>query len=339
MKLFLGLFSILLLLNCGGNKTPYIKIKTGHMGNKTQAGAKLNLSIETTIEDYKASYFLNEKPISQDHQFSISDPLGDYQIKAKILIDKINYEKTINFTLLASQSPKLFTYEIINTFPHDITAYTQGLEFEGDLLYESTGLNGKSSLRVVDFKSGKLLKKIFLDDSYFGEGLTLFEDKVIQLTWKSQKGFIYDKKSLKIRKSFPYQSSKEGWGLCNDGKNLYKSDGSQKIWKINANNYNEEGFIQVSTNKTALKNLNELEWANNKIYANTYQFQKDVVVIINPTSGAVEGVVDFTGLKEKVKKHPKLNVLNGIAFHKNRETFFITGKNWDKLFEVKIIPK
>jgi glutaminyl-peptide cyclotransferase len=142
-----------------------------------------------------------------------------------------------------------------------------------------------------------------------------------------------------MQKSFPYQESKEGWGLCNDGEKLYKSDGTQNIWILDPQDFSEKDRIQVMTHKTALKNLNELEWVDGKIYANTYQFQKDVAVIINPNTGAVEGVVDFTGLKEKVKQHPQLNVLNGIAYHKKRQTFFVTGKNWDKLFEVKILPK
>jgi glutaminyl-peptide cyclotransferase len=169
--------------------------------------------------------------------------------------------------------------------------------------------------------------------------LTVLDDKVIQLTWKAKQGFVYDKQSLEMQKSFPFEASQEGWGLCNDGSDLYKSDGSNRIWTLDGQTYKERGNIQVMTHKTALKNLNELEWVDGKIYANTYQFQKDVVVIIDPESGAVEGVVDFSGLKEKVTQHQELNVFNGIAYHPVRKTFFVTGKNWDKLFEVKIFPK
>ena len=120
---------------------------------------------------------------------------------------------------------------------------------------------------------------------------------------------------------------------------IYKSDGSNRIWKLDIETFKELGNIQVMTNKIALKNINELEWANGKIYANTYQFNKEVAVIIDPESGAVEGVIDFSGLKKQVEQHSNLNVLNGIAYHKKRKTFFVTGKNWSKLFEVKIIPK
>jgi glutaminyl-peptide cyclotransferase len=153
------------------------------------------------------------------------------------------------------------------------------------------------------------------------------------------KGLVYDKETLKMQKSFPFSASKEGWGLCNNGTSLFKSDGTNRIWELDAKTYKEKGSIQVMTHKTSLKNLNELEWVEGKIYANTYQFKKDVVVIIDPLSGIVEGVVDFSGLKEKVKQHSQLNVFNGIAYHPTRKTFFVTGKNWDTLFELKIIPK
>ena len=339
MKVFISLLAVFLFLSCGSTKDPIIKIKTGQKANKANAGSQLQLSVNSSLENFKVKFFLNDQPISSNHQFSDTDPLGEYKIKAVLTQEDKSFERTTIFTLLASKPPKLFTYEVINTYPHDITAYTQGLEFDGDFLYESTGLNGKSSLRKIDYRNGEILKNKPLDKSFFGEGLTILENRIIQLTWKSQKGFVYDKTSLNIEKSFPYQESKEGWGLCNDGNKLYKSDGSERIWQINSNNFIEENSIQVMTNKLAIKNLNELEWVDGKIFANTYQFQKDVVVIINPENGAVEGVVDFSGLKEKTNQHPQLNVFNGIAYHKKRKTFFVTGKNWDKLFEVKIIEK
>ena len=127
--------------------------------------------------------------------------------------------------------------------------------------------------------------------------------------------------------------------MCNDGRQLYKSDGSEHLWILDADSQSELSKITAVTNNKVIKNINELEWVAGKIYANTYQFNKEVGIIIDPQSGAVEGVIDFTGLKQKVKKHPKLDVLNGIAFHPTRKTFFVTGKNWDKLFEVAIFKK
>ena len=338
MKIFISLLTGLVLLTCSGPKAPNIKIKTGVRGNKITTGTELQLSIKTSLEGYTVEYFLNDKPIEATHLFS-EKKLGDYEIKAVISQEENTYETTTLLTHLASAPPKLYSYELIQTYPHDISAYTQGLEFDGDVLYESTGLYGQSTLRTVDFNTGELLSNKPLDAAYFGEGLTLFDDSVIQLTWKAEKGFVYNKTDLSMLKSFPYEESNEGWGLCNDGTQLYKSDGTEKIWTLDPQTYTEQDFIQIMTHKSALKNLNELEWVDGKIYANTYQFEKDVVVIINPNTGAVEGVVDFSGLKQKVKQHPELNVLNGIAYHPVRNTFFVTGKNWDKLFEVKIIPR
>ena len=131
----------------------------------------------------------------------------------------------------------------------------------------------------------------------------------------------------------------EGWGLCNDGKLIYKSDGTSKIWIIDPDSLDEIDYVQVTTNKSIISKINEMEWINGKIYANTYQFKKDIVLIINPETGSVEGVVDLNGLKKKVKNHPKIDVLNGIAYNKNSKTIFMTGKNWNKLFELQIIEK
>ncbi|MFQ3341037.1 MAG: glutamine cyclotransferase [Flavobacteriaceae bacterium] len=338
MKVILYLLSTLLLLTCGDQSKTILKIKTGIENNKVTWGDTLNLNLKKQSELTNVQYYLNDKPIEKNHVFT-NEPLGIQTIKAIVTKNTETITTETTLTLLAVTPPKLYTYTVLNSYPHDISSYTQGLEFDGDLLYESTGLNGQSTLRTVEFDSGKVIKNKLLDKSYFGEGLTILENQVIQLTWKAMKGFVYNKTTLDLQKAFPYESSKEGWGLCNDGNFLYKSDGSNRIWILDPNTYKELRSIQVMTHKTALQNLNELEWVDGKIYANTYQFNKEVAVIIDPSSGTVEGVIDFTGLKKQVKQHPNLNVLNGIAFHKKRNTFFVTGKNWSKLFEVSIIPK
>ena len=334
----LPLISFILLLTCGSPKRPILKISTGIKNNKVIWGDTLHLKLKNQIENENIQFYLNEKPINKNHVFT-NEPLGVQIIKAIITNDNGTRSTETSLTLLAETPPKLFTYSILNTFPHKTTSYTQGLEFDGDLLYESTGLNGQSTLKTLDFKTGKVINDKPLDESYFGEGLTILNDKVIQLTWKSMKGFVYEKETLTMQKSFPYKSSKEGWGLCNDGKVLYKSDGSNRIWILDPITYKELRSIEVMTHKAPLHNINELEWVDGKIYANTYQFNKEVSVIIDPSSGTVEGVIDFSGLKELVEQHPQLNVLNGIAYHKRRKTFFVTGKNWSKLFEVTIEPK
>jgi glutamine cyclotransferase len=260
----------------------------------------------------------------------------------KVLIAKIDFEDTsVDITkkikILAEKSPEIYTYKILNTFPHDKTSFTQGLEFKNDTLYEGTGHRGESVLRKLDFKTGKVLQQVNLDDSVFGEGLTVLNDKVFQLTWQSGIGYVYNKSDLSKIETFSYGKSKEGWGLCNDGEKLFKSDGTEKIWILNPENLAEADFIETVTNKSIFNKANELEYVDGKIYANVWQ--KESMMIIDAKSGAIEGVINFGGLKSKVEQHSKLDVLNGVAYHPGRKTFFVTGKNWDKLFEVNIIKK
>ena len=302
-------------------------------------GDMLRVSLKkiNKIEYDSIVYYKDNKKIDSIHE--IGKKLGDKKITVRIF-KKNNYkERSLNIRVLSSLTPKLFTYKIVNEYPHDINSYTQGLEFYNNRLFESIGLRGKSALKEIDYKSGKVIRNLPIDDAYFAEGITLLDKKIYQLTWQSKIGFIYDLESFKLIDSFQYKKSIEGWGLCNDGKTIYKSDGSSKIWKINPNTLEEIDFIQVTTNKSIITKINEMEWINGRIYANTYQFNKDIIIIIDPETGTVEGVVDFNGLKKKVKNHPKIDVLNGIAYNKNKNTIFMTGKNWNKLFELQIIDK
>ncbi len=289
-----------------------------------------------TIDNEKVKYYYNDEEINK--KFSLNNSkLGTNTIKAQINVDglKIIGKKTID--VFSNIPPKLYNYEIINEFPHDVTSYTQGLEFYKGFLYESTGLNGYSTINKIDILNNKVLEKKYLEDKYFGEGLSVINDKLIQLTWKNKIGFIYDPNTLELKNSFNYDKNIEGWGLANDGEFLYLSDGSSKIRIINPNNFKEISFFEVVTNNRKIKNINELEIVDNVIYANTYQSNKDVVLEIDKNNGKVLGLINFYGLREKVKKHPELDVLNGIAYNKSRNTFFITGKKWNKIFEVKII--
>jgi glutamine cyclotransferase len=262
-------------------------------------------------------------------------PLGEKLIKAKVFYDDTFEVALKKVIVVNSEAPKLYSYEIVNTYDHDITSYTQGLEFYNGELYESTGQYGESKLRKLDYKNGTVLKNINLSTAYFGEGLSVLNDKIYQLTWKEGRGLVYDVNSLEQVETFNYGQSKEGWGLCNDGQKFYKSDGSEYLWFLNPTTLAEEGSLQAYTNKGKLTNLNELEWVDGKIYANRYQ--KNGVAIINPENGAIEAVIDFKALKAKVTKHQGLDVLNGMAYNQKTKTLFVTGKRWDKLFEVKII--
>ena len=287
------------------------------------------------LEISSVTYKFNGKKVSDT--FEVLSKLGEQTVVATVTHEDGTEDVAATITVLNNEPPKIYSYNIINEYPHDIKSYTQGLEFHNGELYESIGQYGESKLRKVDYKTGEVLKNINLTNQYFAEGLTILNDKLYQLTWRENTGFIYDVNTMEKTGSFKYGKSKEGWGLCNDGTVLYKSDGTDKIWTLNASNYTEQGFIQVYTNNGKIPSLNELEWIDGKIYANIYQ--RNGVAIINPENGAVEGVIDFSPLKEKVSQHPELDVLNGIAYNPETKTIFVTGKDWDKLFEVEVFVK
>ncbi|WP_149275996.1 glutaminyl-peptide cyclotransferase [Pareuzebyella sediminis] len=342
LNLFLALF-----IACGGDNSPTALFEIQLEGNKNvfQENQVVNVSIENkknkTIDGIIYSIDGNELPIKDGSISLNTDQLGDKTLKAVIDYEDTSAEISKNIKIFAAKAPEIYTYKIINEYPHDSKAYTQGLEFHNDTLYESTGKKGRSSLRKVDYKTGKILKQVDLDASYFGEGITILNDKIYMLTWQSGTGFIYDLNDLKRLDSFKYGQSKEGWGLTNDSKNLYKSDGTERIWILNPETLAEEGSIETVTNKSINDSANELEYVDGKIYANVYQ--KPSVMIIDAHSGAIEGVINFGGLSEKVTHHESWsdtdNVLNGIAYHSDRQTFFVTGKEWDKIFEVTIHKK
>jgi glutamine cyclotransferase len=329
----------LLLVNCGETNTSKqtgLSIDTN--AKSIALGDQLNLTISNpkkkNIES--VSYKLNDIDIKPNHTLK-SISLGKNTIEAIVNYDSNTETLTKQIEVNNNRRPDIYTYDIVNTYPHDITSYTQGLEFYKGELYESTGQRTESKLRKLNFETGEVLMNTDLADAFFGEGLTILNDSIYQLTWQSKRGFIYDVNSFNRLGTFNYGQSAEGWGLCNDGTQLYKSDGTEKIWFLNKDNLTESGHIEVYTEKGKIPSLNELEWIEGKIYANIYQ--RNGVVIINPENGAVEGVIDFKPLRKMVTQHAKLDVLNGIAFNPERNTIFVTGKNWDKLFEVRIKKK
>jgi glutamine cyclotransferase len=298
---------------------------------------KKNKPIEH-IEYYIDTEKIATSTVNTETNIDISkNKLGLRTIKASITADGKNYNVTKDFTIVSSIKPKLYTYKVLESYPHDIEAYTQGLEFVNDTLYESTGQYKESSLRKTDFKTGKVIQNVPLGDQYFGEGLTILNDKIYQLTWREDVGFIYDLSTMEKKGTFVYGKSNEGWGLCNDNSSIYKSDGTEKIWTLNPENLSEEGFIEIYTNTSKIKSVNELEWVEGKIYANVYE--RDAIAIVDPATGAVEGVIDLKGLKEMVTQHDDLNVLNGIAYKGEENIIYVTGKNWDKLFKIEITEK
>jgi len=331
----------LFIISCGNNnstKSHNFSLETNANKSTLTLGETLEISLKNpkNLNIKSVSYQIDNQTI--ENPYSSQDlKLGSHILSATINYDDASESISTKIIILNNANPKIYTYKIINEYPHDITSYTQGLEFHNGELYESTGQYGESKLRKVDYKTGKVLKNIDLSKDYFGEGLTILNDKIYQLTWQENTGFVYNLETFEKIGSFKYGKSKEGWGLCNDGKTIYKSDGTENIWILNPETEAEESHIQAYHNRGKVVGLNELEWIDGKIYANRWQLNG--VAIINPKNGAVEGVIDFSPLRKLVTQHKGLDVLNGIAYNPETKTIFVTGKRWDKLFEVEIQEK
>jgi glutamine cyclotransferase len=228
----------------------------------------------------------------------------------------------------------VFGYQVVRVFPHDPKAFTQGLVFDQGFFYEGTGLLGRSSLRKVELETGKVLKLVKLPDGLFGEGVALWEDKIIQLTWKSKTGFVYDRPTFRLLKRFFYPT--EGWGLTQDGKHLIMSDGSSFLYFLDPQNFKVIRRIRVQAEGLPVAFLNELEYIKGEIYANVYL--TDRIVRISPQSGRVTGWIDLQGLLPAEDRRPGVDVLNGIAYDPHGDRIFVTGKLWPKLFEIRPVP-
>jgi glutamine cyclotransferase len=226
----------------------------------------------------------------------------------------------------------VYSYEIVNTWPHDPDAFTQGLQYYNGELYESTGLNGKSSLRRVDLKTGKVLQKIDISNDYFAEGMTILDSKIYQLTYQTHIGFIYDLKTFEKLGSWQYEG--EGWGLTTDGKELIMTNGSNKINFLDPRSLTISRTIEVFDEGYPVENLNELEYIRGEIYVNIWR--TDRVARIDPVTGKVNGWIDLAGLLMPQERTEKVDVLNGIAYDEKGDRIFVTGKLWPKLFEIKI---
>ena len=329
--------ALLALSACSSKQSLRYKITTTSSTKNPTVADTIFLSIKPSVENQSYSFYFEDEALQEP--YIIPSKTGEQTVKAIVETADGTKEVTKNIRVFAPNQPKVYGYELIKSYPHDINAYTQGLEFVNGTLFESTGQYGNSSLRKVNYKTGEVIQKLPIDKAYFAEGITYSDGKIVQLTYKKKVGFVYNPDDLTLEKSFSYTKSPEGWGLCSDGTFLYKTDGSQKLWKLDPKTFEELSSVDIVTHNTFLTKVNELEYVNGKIYANTYQFNKDVVVIFDATTGIVSGVVDFSGLKKQVTQHNQLDVFNGIAYHPERKTFFVTGKYWDKLFEVKIIEK
>jgi glutamine cyclotransferase len=234
-----------------------------------------------------------------------------------------------------SKPTPVYTYHVVNTYLHDPTAFTQGLVYTDDILYEGTGLNGASTVRKVDLTTGQVIAKRSLPSTYFGEGIAVLNGKIYQLTWQSGTCFVYDKNTLDPIKQFSY--STEGWGLTHDGKQLIMSDGTSTLYFRDPETFSEICRIEVIGDAGPVRNLNELEYIDGEIYANIWQ--TDRIARINPKTGKVTAWIDLSDLLSPEDRFNRVDVLNGIAYDASAKRLFVTGKWWPKLFEINLIPK
>lgn len=234
----------------------------------------------------------------------------------------------------ADAKVKEYSLEIVAEYPHSTDAYTQGLFFHNGEMYESTGLHGHSSFRKVDVETGEVLHKMNFDKKYFVEGSVVMDGELFVLTWESRVAFVYDAETLEYKSSWKYP--REGWGITTDGRQLIASDGSANLYFMD-DRFALDRKLVVTYEGRPVRFLNELEYIDGRIWANVYT--ADEIVIINPKDGKVEGIIDCKGLLPRSLRTPDTDVLNGIAYDKTQDKIYITGKNWPKMYEVKIIEK
>ena len=320
-----------------------IRIDTPINGATITVGEAINLEIklvEATLQPDSVILYINNNKVDnlQEYSYSILTkgyPLGTVRINATAWKNGQRQTASTSVFLKSNIAPKKYSYRVIKTFNHDPKAYTQGLFFHNGFLYEGTGQNGSSSLRKVELETGKVIQSNNLEQDYFGEGITLFGDKIYQLTWTSGIGFVYDAETFKRLHTFNYTT--QGWGLTTNGNELVMSDGSNTLYFMEPNDFSEVKKVEVFDNYGPQKMLNELEYINGKIWANVYTTNR--VVIIDPQSGAVVSEIDFTGILKNSDKTGNEDVLNGIAYDPTSKRIFVTGKNWPKLYQVEIDSK
>ncbi len=232
-----------------------------------------------------------------------------------------------------TEPPPIYSYRVLYSYPHDPEAFTQGLVFESGELYEGTGIRGASSLRRVELETGLVRQQHLLPRQYFGEGITIFGDRIIQLTWQSRLGFVYDKASFQLVQQFSYPT--EGWGITHDGSRLIMSDGTANLYFLEPETFTEVDRIEVHDHQGPVVRLNELEYVRGDVYANVWQ--TDRIARIDLLTGRVAAWIDLTGLLSIADRRRRVDVLNGIAYDATGDRLFVTGKWWPKLFEIQIV--
>ncbi|RZL14758.1 MAG: glutaminyl-peptide cyclotransferase [Pedobacter sp.] len=346
-RIFYSLAAVVLISSCKDEKVNYTSFVTPETGEKIASGSSFNVKLQFADAPDSVVYFIDstrmvmQKDTGAVKLSTTGLMMGNHTLTATVYANGSMEEVTSNIIVLAAQAPKEYSFRVINTYPHDPTAYTEGLEFHDGYLYESTGKEGESKVKRVDLKTGRSVQEVTMDPKYFGEGLTVVGNKIIQLTYTTSIGFVYDKATLKQVADFPYPSDREGWGLCFDGKRIYNTDGSNSIYFLDKDTYRTTGSIQVYDNNGPVDSLNELEYIDGKLYANIYQTAgpyANKILIIDPATGVVEATINLIGLNpEKDKEGNADYILNGIAYDKKDQRLFVTGKYWSKLFEIAVV--
>jgi glutamine cyclotransferase len=227
-----------------------------------------------------------------------------------------------------------YTYTLVNTYPHDTNAFTEGLIYSDGFLYESTGLYGSSTLRRVNMTTGNVFQEVTLQSQYFGEGITIVNNTIIQLTWQSHIGFVYNKTTFSLLKNFSYPT--EGWGLTFNGEQLIMSDGSDNLYFLDPTTFQRTGQIRVHDGNTSVVNINELEYINGDVYANIWETH--TIAVINPETGQVKAWIDLTGLQNESTLNSEA-VMNGIAYDTLNDRLYVTGKDWPNLYQIKLVSQ
>jgi len=349
---FLTVFStFFLLLNCAQSskktRPPVTSIIIAPRNTKYFIGTKLSVTFKTKIKDgslSKTEVFLdgkfilkNDKPEFNLEISTLNQYVGIHYIKVvATTTDGTQGENYTDFLLLSDLSPQKLSYKIIKSYPHNIEHFTEGLEIRNGFLYEGTGQEGSSAIYKTDLSNWKVIKEYKLENQYFGEGITILNGKLYQLTYKSQIGFVRNLDSFELIKSWNFKNE-QGWGLTNDSKYLIMSDGTEFLYYIDPETFKEIKKIQVCNNEGTVKNINELEFINDEIWANIWT--TDTIVIIDPKTGKIKAEINLKGLLSTNPFNSKnpVDVLNGIAYDHQKNKIYVTGKLWPKIFEIELV--
>lgn len=332
--------------NSNRSRKPTVRISIESVHKKIIYGDNINIGISVKLKDgalKETKIFVDSVLItsSKDAEFSYTlkkfETLGKHTLKSVAVktdgVEGINFE---TFEVLSDIVPEKYGYKLVQSYPHNETFFTEGLEIHDGFLYESTGENGKSGLYKTNLKTGKTVQSVKLDNKYFGEGITIFNNRIYQLTYKTKIGFVYELENMALADSFHFESA-EGWGMTHDEHNLIMSDGTNILTYINPTTYKTIKKLQIYDNKNPLFNINELEYSDGYIYANVWT--TNLIVKIDPETGKVLSKIDLDGILTMSNPDKQVDVLNGIAIDQVTKKMYVTGKLYSKLFEIKPFKK